>query len=196
MPPIRPTRRRSNGGSMPGPGVDALGRQVIDPTENVLATIEMAIKRQDDLRERDREHAREIRELEQQIATLRAGYDEQLRQQEAARIDAIRGVDVAAVSRAAEVAATQAATLAQQVATAAEAMRVQVAAAATAAATNLASALEPIQSSINDLRKAQYEQQGQRVAQTESKDTSQWTVVLIVGAIFSVVQIVLHFLPK
>jgi cobalamin biosynthesis Mg chelatase CobN len=182
--------------SPPGPGVDIQGQPVIDPTSNVLLTLEMAIKRQDDLREQESTHVREIMDL-------RAEYDEkirelegQLRSQEAARIDAIRSVDVAAVGRAAEVSATQASTLASQVATAAEAMRNQVAAAAAAAQQALTTALEPIQTAINDLRKAQYEQQGQKSAHTEGKESNQWVVVVILGAVFSLVQIGLHFMGK
>jgi hypothetical protein len=139
--------------STPGPGVDAQGKPVIDPTQNVLQLVAAAIQRQDDLREQADRHVREI-------AALRAGYDEELRKAETARIDAIRAVDVGAVNRAAEVSAQQATTLAAQVATSAETLRTQVAAAATAATVALAAALEPIQKDIADLRRAQYEAQG------------------------------------
>jgi cobalamin biosynthesis Mg chelatase CobN len=176
--------------------VDIQGEPVIDPTKNVMDMVEAAIQRQDDLRTQESQHVREIIALERAHTALLRELDTQLRHQEAARIDAIRAVDVGNVTRAAEVAATQAATLASQVTSAAEAMRNQVGAATAAAQQNLATSLEPIQTAINDLRKAQYEQQGQKYAQSEGKDTSQWTVVLIIGVVFSVIQIALHFLPK
>lgn len=140
-------------GEGPGPGVDARGRPVVDPTKNVLDLVRAAIERQDDLREAADRHATYVNEL-------RAAYDEKLRKAETARIDAIRAVDVGAVNRAAEVSAQQAMTLAAQVASSAETLRTQVAAAAAAATTALAAALDPIQKDIADLRKAQYEAQG------------------------------------
>jgi hypothetical protein len=132
-----------------------------DPTTNVISLVEAAMKRQDDLRNLEARHVGEL-------AELRAHYDQKLREAETARIDAIRAVDVGAVNRAAEVAATQANTLAAQVATSAETLRTQVAAAATAATTALAAALEPIQKDIADLRRAQYEAQGQKTQVVES----------------------------
>ena len=148
--------------SPPGPGVDAHGRVVIDPTQNVLDLVAAAIQRQDDLRDMEARH----RERE---ASLRHDYERELREAESARIDAIRAVDVGAVNRAAEVSATQAATLATQVATSAETLRTQVQAAAQQAQTALAAALEPIQKDIADLRRAQYEQQGMKAQTTEGR---------------------------
>jgi hypothetical protein len=141
----------------------ARGGAKVDPTANVLNLVREAITRQDDLRNLESAHTTEI-------ANLRAHYDEKLREAETARIDAIRAVDVGAVNRAAEVAATQANTLAGQVATSAETLRNQVAAAATAAATALAAALSPIQAAVEDLRRAQYETQGQKSQIVETRD--------------------------
>lgn len=152
----------------PGPGVDAQGNPVIDPTQNVLDLVEAAIKRQDDLREMEAKHAREL-------ADLRAAYDRELRQAESNRIDAIRAVDVGAVNRAAEVAATQAAVLAGQVSATAEAVRTQVAATASAAGAALAAALEPIIKDIQDLRKAQYEAQGVKTQSVETTTRQQFS---------------------
>ena len=168
--------------SEPGPGVDAQGRAVIDPTANVIANLDAAVKRQDDLRHMESDHVREI-------MSLRADYDEMLRDAESKRIDAIRAVDVGAVNRAAEVAATQAATLAAQVATSAETLRNQVAAAATAQTVALAAALEPVQKDIADLRRAQYEALGSRATVTESRGTNQWVVGILVVAAFSVLSL-------
>ena len=98
-PKSTPTRPRRASGST-GLGVDASGGPVIDPTENVLAVIESAVKRQDDLREA------EMRRVNQ-IEALRAEYQEKLALAEAKRIDAIRAVDVAAVDVAAVVLANE-----------------------------------------------------------------------------------------
>ena len=159
----------------PGPGVDAQGRSVIDPTANVLAVVGAAVQRLDDLRLLGLAHV-------QEMATLRAEYEDKLRGKESERIDAIRAVDVNAVQRAAEVQAAQALTLQAQVATSAEAMRAQVAAAANAAAAALSASLEPVQKSIDDLRKTQYEQQGQKAAQSEGRDLGQWIVGAVIAA--------------
>jgi hypothetical protein len=138
----------------PGPGVDRLGQAVIDPTANVLQLVEAAITRQDDLR------AAEGRRIDA-LMDLRAEYEDRLRTAESARIDAIRSVDTASVTRAAEVAAAQAETL-----------RNQVAAAAQASTVALAAALEPIQKDIADLRRVQYEQQGQKSAVVEQRSST------------------------
>jgi hypothetical protein len=151
--------------SSSGPSVDRYGVPVADPTANVLGLVNAAIRRQDDLRGLEAQHLREL-------ANLRAHYDERLREAETARINAIRAVDVGAVNRAAEVSATQAQTLASQVTVSAETLRTQVAAAATAASTALSAALEPIQKDIADLRRAQYEAQGQKTQVVETRDTS------------------------
>ena len=146
----------------PGPGVDASGQAVVDPTRNVLDLVQAAISRQDDLREAESRHIRELNQM-------RDDHQAELRKAEAARINATRTVDVEAVQRAAEVQASQATALTTQVATTAEAMRAQVAAAAAAAATSLGAALEPIQKDIQDLRKAQYEAQGQKTQVVETQ---------------------------
>jgi hypothetical protein len=134
----------------PGPGVDAQGRAVIDPTQNVLDLVDAAIKRLDDVADSAFRRQDDLREVEAQhireILNIRAEYDRELREAESNRIDAIRAVDVGAVNRAAEVAATQATVLAAQLSATAEAAR-----------TNLVASLEPVQKDIQDLRKAQYE---------------------------------------
>jgi hypothetical protein len=160
------------GGSQ-GPSVDRTGAPVIDPTQNVLDLVRAAIERQDDLREAESRHIRELAETRAEYdrqlrlqdradATTRAAYEEKLREKETARIDAIRAVDVGAVTRAAEVSAAQAATLATQQQASADALRGQVEAARIATADALAQALAPITKSIEDLRAAQYQQQGEK----------------------------------
>lgn len=78
-----------------GQGIDAQGGPVIDPTANVIALVEAGMKRQDDLREMEARHVREV-------AQLRADHERELRLAEAARLDAIRRVDVEATATAAE----------------------------------------------------------------------------------------------
>lgn len=158
----------------PGLGVDAQGQPVVDPTQNVLDLVSAAIQRQDDLRQAESRHVREI-------AQMRAEYANQLRLAETERINAIRAVDVAAVQQASQVSATQASTLAAQVATSAETLRTQVAAAATAATVALAAALEPIQKDIADLRRAQYEAQGQKTQVVESRSALSVTTAIAIG---------------
>lgn len=215
MPSRSTSRRLARSGSI-GPAVDRSGAPVIDPTENVLALVSAAVDRLNDLsaasaklfEQKERrlddmltvktahidEVARLRAEHNEQINKLRGEFEEKLREKETQRIDAIRAVDVGAVGRASEVSAAQAITLATQVATSAETLRTQVAASAAAAATALVQALEPIQTAIGELRKTQYEQQGQAAQRVEARgdqragtQNNQW----IIGAIFSGVAVLI-----
>lgn len=163
----------------------------LDPTANVLQLVQTAIKRQDDLRLAAQNHVNEIMEL-------RAIHYREMRDAESERLDAIRAVDVNAVNRAAEVASTKAQTLADQVSQSAEALRTQVAAAATAATVALAAALEPIIKDIADLRRAQYEAQGQKtqVIETKSSNAALWQAVGVILAGVTVVASVLFAVLK
>ena len=153
-----------------GPATDRYNEPFIDPTKNVLDLVAAAIQRQDDLRRLEADHLRQVIALRAEIAATKDMHSKELRAAEAARIDAIRTIDVGNVSRAAEVATTQAATLAAQVALSAETLRNQVAAAASAATVALAAALEPVQKDIADLRRAQYEAQGQKTQVVETRE--------------------------
>jgi len=141
----------------------------VDPTKNVRELVEAAIARQDDLRQSEAAHIREILELRAEFAKELRATDMNRRDAETARIDAIRAVDVAAVQQAATVASTQATTLAGQVAAAAEAMRTQVAATTTSFAAALTAAIAPINDAIADLRRAQYEQQGMKAQTSDTR---------------------------
>jgi hypothetical protein len=169
----------------PGPGTDAAGRPVLDPTENVKDLMEAAIQRVDDLREMQTKHLENTINLltkhDVEVDTLRSYFGKELREAESKRIDAIRAVDVAAVQRAAEVADLRASTLAAQVAQSAEALRIQVAAVAQASATELTRALEPIQRAIDDLRKSQYEAQGQKTQVVEARGSN--TTLIAIAAV-------------
>lgn len=125
----------------------------IDPTKNVLDTLNAAIKRLDDLdaaeRVRNQDlHLAETRRMDGELAslakimaadvvhiketaTLRAAYEERLQIAEAKRIDANRSGDAAAVSVASERAGAQAIVLANQLTATAETSRAQVAQTAT-----------------------------------------------------------------
>jgi hypothetical protein len=184
--------KNRNGGSSPGPSVDAVGSPVIDPTSNVTALVKAGLQRQDDLRQLESEHIHEIskvraayeqqlREGDANLATLRSEFEEKLRTAESARIDAIRAVDVAAVAQAAAVSATQAMALQTQVNVSAETLRNQVATVAAQQATALAAALQPINKDIGDLRQAQYQQQGQATQKTEGKDSGQWLITTLIA---------------
>jgi hypothetical protein len=158
-----------------GLGVDAAGGPVIDPTQNVLDLVAAAITRQDDLRERDREHAKEL-------ADLTRDYEAELRKAETNRIDAIRLVDTGNVARTAETNAAAASALAAQLVATAEQNRTQVASAAAAAVTSLAAALEPIQKDIRDLRDAQARGVGGKEQTTESSAAGRAWLALAIAA--------------
>jgi hypothetical protein len=150
------------------------GRPVLtDPTKNVLDLVDAAVTRLNDLFNMEKEHRQEIGKIrsvhEVQIRELQ----KDLRNAETARIDAIRAVDVGAVQRAAEVQADVATALANQVALSAETLRNTVSETATAGATALAQALDPLQKAIDDLRRAQYEQQGQKTQVIESRASAE-----------------------
>lgn len=142
-----------------------------DPTENVKALVEADRRREDDLRSMQISHDRELRLLDasrqDEKAELRATHALEMRKAEADRIDAIRAVDVGAVQRAAEVQQAQANTLAGQVATTADAFRA-----------SLTAALVPIQNSIDDLRRAQYEAQGQKTQVVEASSSDRDAVAI------------------
>jgi hypothetical protein len=65
--------------SNPGAATDAHGLPVVDPTRNVLQLVEAAIQRQDDLRDADARHVREV-------AALRDRYEDRLREAESVRV--------------------------------------------------------------------------------------------------------------
>ena len=158
--------------SEPGSATDAEGRPVLDPTKNVLDLVEAAVVRLNDLRAQDNQHRKEMDEL-------RGAFAREIREAETARIDAIRAVDVGAVQRAAEVQSDVATALANQVALSAETLRNTVSETAIAGATALAQALDPLQKAIDDLRRAQYEAQGQKTQVVESRSSVAGVYALI-----------------
>jgi hypothetical protein len=170
-------------GGSPGPGVDRYGTPVIDPTKNVDALVEAAIRRQDDLRQADSAHVRELmavraeydqklRDADRIQAETRSRYEDRLAAKETARLDAIRAVDVANVESARQVAEARANTLATQQQASADALRNQVEQARITTADALAQTVAPLQKSIEDLRQAQYQQQGEKSSKVETSSTS------------------------
>jgi hypothetical protein len=155
-----------------------------DPSKNVDALVEAAMRRQDDMRVMESGHVREM-------MLLRAGYDEKLRQAETNRIDAIRQVDVGAVQRAAEVQAAQQQALAAQVVATADAFRVSIAA-----------ALEPIQKDIRDLRDAQSRGVGGKEQVIETRDVrgetriNQGTLISVGLLVIAVLTLVVLYATK
>src|ERR1035437_3450837 len=168
----------------PGPAADAAGRTATDPSVNVLALVASDTRRQDDLREAESAHVREIVNLRASYDNeLRASDDNELRASETARINAIRAVDVGAVAAAAQVQATQATTLAAQVASSAEAMRTQVETPPLQLQAQYPAAREPIIKDVTDLRRVQYETAGGKAQTHEGRDERDSKMAVIVAAI-------------
>lgn len=172
--------------------VDAGGGPTIDPTKNVLDLVAAQTKRADDLmdafydlieeKNRRQDELRDMGERHiREMATLRAQYDRELRQAETQRLDSIRAVDVGAVKQAAEVQAIQASALAGTLSTTAETLRNQVLSTATAAAATLASTVQPLIKAIEDLRQAQFVQQGEKTQKSEGTAQNQWVIGIAIG---------------
>jgi hypothetical protein len=166
----------------PGPGVDRDGRPVVDPTRNVLDLVTAAIQRQDDLRRAESRHLRELvevrsaydlqlREADRYVASVTSSYEDRLRNKETQRLDAIRAVDVANVESARQVAEARANTLATQQQASADALRNQVEQARITTADALAQTVAPLQKAIEDLRQAQYQQQGEKTSKVETSSS-------------------------
>lgn len=149
-----------------------------DPTYNVMSLVRAEAQRQDDLREMNDRHLRDMINVRaddnRELIIVRAEYEEKLRLAEAKRIDAIRAVDVAALNRAQEVALQQASALAQQVTTVADTFR-----------TALSTELGLIRRDIAELRELQSAQAGAKVQVAETRSAAGETR-LNLGAVISV----------
>lgn len=175
----------------PGPGVDANGREVFDPTRNVLQLVEAAVERLDDLRRIEATHTREILDLRSSYfdhlreaeaehqRDLRVG-EEKLRVAEASRLDSIRQVDRDTVARSADVQAAQATTLAAQVARSAEDVRV-----------TLAATVSPILEAIAALQRAQYETAGGKAQVVETSTSKRSEVGLMIAGVVGFFTVIL-----
>lgn len=189
MPTTTPAQGQST-----GPSVDRQGAPVIDPTENVMQLVAAATKRADDLMAANKELQREITIGQnaladarfhhlKELAELRAAHAREISDKEAERLNSIRSVDVGAVKQAAEVQAIQASALATTLATTAETLRNQVISTATAQAASLASTVQPLIKAIEDLRQAQFTQQGEKTQKSEGTQNNQWVIGVGIGII-------------
>jgi hypothetical protein len=177
-----------DGGSGQGPATNRLNEPVRDPTENVRELVLAEAKYQSAMREMSDKQLKEVldrdRQYTEKMLDMRADFartqfererehNQEVRTMESSRIDAIRQVDVAAGQQAAIVQATTATTLAGQVAAAAEAMRTANAAATASFTQALATAVAPLNEAIADLRRAQYEAQGQKAQVVETRSAAE-----------------------
>ncbi len=162
-------------GTPPGPGVDARGVPVVDPSANVIALNDAAIKRQDDLRTMEARHVREL-------MNSRFGYAKELSRAESARIDAIHQADVSAGDRAAILNAAQQTALAAQVEATAATMRTTVEQQRISTAEGLVTALTPIQASVAELTRALWSGEGGVAQKRESRGINMgWTMAALAG---------------
>ncbi len=182
------------GVASPGPGVDRFGVPVYDPSNNVYALVRAAIERQDDLREADSRHIRELmrvrseydrqlREADRHEAAVRAGYEEKLGGKETQRLDAIRAVDVATGAAVAQAAEARATTLAAAQQASAEVLRNQLEQARITTAEALEARIAPLVKAVEDLRQAQYQQQGEKSSKVETSTSDRDAVTVRVAEI-------------
>lgn len=150
----------SQSGTSSGPSTDRDNRPVEDPTANVKALTAAAITAEAALRVMSTGY-------QDKIADLRDRHYAEMRQAETARIDAIRLVDTGNVARAAEVSAAQATALAASVIQSAEALRVSNEQSRVQTAAALNTAMTPVLAQLESLRQTQFQQQGEKAAQTE-----------------------------
>jgi len=147
---------------LPGMGVDAHGGPVIDPTANVLALVEAANQRQDDLREMN--NARIDAELRNQemIAALRAKHQGAVDRLEAKRLNAVRNVDQLAAKTESDRSAQATAALAAQSNNTAVTLRATVDTSAQALASQFTNTVSQLTERIAALEKASYSAQGKQ----------------------------------
>jgi len=133
----------------------------IDPSENVKALTDAAVRRLDDMAAlREKLTNAQIKSLKSEmdwqdkIANLREKHNKAMRHNEADRVDKIRSVDVANAAATAAQLLSAVNTLATTAQTTAEVLRNQVAATATAVANQTERALNPINDRIALLEKA------------------------------------------
>lgn len=149
----------------PGPGIDASGQSVIDPSDNVLALVQAAVKRLDDLRGTESEWERRFLEAELKHLrfemVLRATHAKEMREGESERLDAIRTVDVGAVATAAVAQQIAATALAKTVVDQAEALR-----------SVMDTKFSLMQTTISELQRFQFESVGGKAQVVESRDSA------------------------
>lgn len=192
MTRIKPEMQRN------GLAVDATGGPIVDPSENVKALSEAANKRQDDLRELNKEltdaklaHQKEIGEIreahQKTVGQLREAYQEKIAHAESGRLDSIRQVDREEVAKTAVAANTAITTLAKQTADLATTLQAQVATTAAAAEARSSAQYTDVNKRISALELSSSEGKGkqgvvdpqmdrltalvERMAQSQNTDT-------------------------
>lgn len=133
--------------------ISGMQKEEIDPTANVIALVDAAMKRQDDLRDLESRHV-------EAVARLREDHHEKVRELESNRLDAI--LRASTVSRESEASGVQTAVreLANVTDRNAETLRNQVATTAAAQASTLAAMVAQINDRISALEKSAYEGAG------------------------------------
>lgn len=174
----------------PGPAVDAQGRTVVDPTQNVLDLVEAAIKRQDDLREMESKHTREMSTFrtvfDNKIDGMRAEFAEKLAGKESERLDSIRAVDQATVQQRATVYEQQVQALAKAASETAETLRKQVESTALASDTKNDAKFAEVTRALAALQEAQFRTAGGKEQVTETRATIS-SAQAVVGIVLSLV---------
>jgi hypothetical protein len=159
----------------PGAATDAMGQAVLDPTRNVLGIVEAAVTRLNDLAAAEREHSRQMADARHlhtmQIIERDREHAKELRELETARLDAVRGVDVAAVQTAAVAAENRAAALGAQVAAAAEAVRSAGEVTRNATTELISSTVKPLADAIAVIQQWMNQQTGQRAQVVETRES-------------------------
>ena|ERR1019366_6868910 len=176
--------------------------QRYDPTANVTALVEAAMKRQDDLRFAESRRVNEQLELRAEHNKEILILHTQLRVAESSRIDANRATDLLNVKVASDKAADQATVLASQVTSTADTLRSLV-------ATNT----QATEQRLLTLERASYEGKGKEqatdpqiailikkvddISGTKSEGIKlSWSVLIAIGAILVVVWSTLHTSPQ
>lgn len=124
-----------------------------DPTDNVIMLIEKEVRRNDDMRNLEIVHQKEI-------TALHIDYLKEAAERETKRIDALRAVDVQAVSIASDKAAQAAAVLNTQLVASADALKVQVASQATSQEIRFQQMESKIIDRVTKLEQQKYEDVG------------------------------------
>lgn len=182
--------KRGGATTSPGPGVDAQGLPVVDPTANVLDKVMDAVKRLDDLASLERTHNRDMGEQRDRYEERLRVAQEKLGLAESARLDAIHAADVAAADRGAITSAAQQATLATQVETTAVTLRNQVEATRVQTADQLQTVAAPLQTSIAELTRALYSGEGALGQQRSGRANSQWAIGAAISGALVVITLV------
>lgn len=202
----KPLKQSQETQDSPGPGVDSTGNTVVDPTANVLSLVEVANRRQDDLRvaegrrldelrEMTDKCAHEIRETEKQaqqrLTEVEAKWRDARDLAEARRIDSNMATQQQNARFETEKLSNTAATLAGQVASTAEAMRASSAVAAQQTADLIGVLRDSHDKRITELEQNRYQIGGRDIQRTEGRQTNQWLMLFLVSLPGNIIALIL-----